>query len=70
MADWFKVEDVHRVLIDLGYLEGSDPISTVKPTHGSCCTCQDCGYYHDECVCSHNELLFELAKILNYKGEH
>jgi hypothetical protein len=29
---------------------------TQKPTHGSCCTCQDCGYDHDQCVCEHNEI--------------
>lgn len=28
-----------------------------KPTHGSCCTCQKCGYYHDDCVCEHNEFV-------------
>ena len=22
-----------------------------KPEHGSCCTCQTCGHYHDDCVC-------------------
>lgn len=31
---------------------------TRKPTHGNCCTCQDCGQGHDECVC---EALFMLG---------
>lgn len=22
-----------------------------KPTHGSCCTCQTCGWYHNDCDC-------------------
>ena len=22
-----------------------------KPTHGSCCTCQTCGQYYDDCLC-------------------
>ena len=22
-----------------------------KPTHGPCCTCQDCGNFYDDCVC-------------------
>jgi len=22
-----------------------------KPTHGTCCTCSDCGYTYDECIC-------------------
>ena len=24
-----------------------------KPTHGSCCTCQECGQVHDECICKY-----------------
>jgi len=27
-----------------------------EPAHGPCCTCQECGHYHDECVCEHNEI--------------
>lgn len=23
----------------------------VKPNHGPCCTCQDCGHDHDNCIC-------------------
>jgi len=23
-----------------------------KPTHGNCCTCQECGHDHDDCVCN------------------
>lgn len=34
-----------------------------KPTHGSCCTCQKCGHYHDECVCIHNQLVEKLLLI-------
>lgn len=29
-------------------------INKIKPGHGNCCTCQTCGYGHDECVCSEN----------------
>ena len=25
-----------------------------KPRHGNCCTCQDCGWYHDECKCGYS----------------
>lgn len=32
-----------------------EKIPTRKPTHGNCCTCQDCGYGHDECICEHND---------------
>ena len=23
------------------------------PTHGPCCTCQDCGECHDDCICKY-----------------
>ena len=22
-----------------------------KPSHGTCCSCQDCGHFYDECLC-------------------
>ncbi len=25
-----------------------------KPTHGSCCTCQTCGFEYDDCSCAEN----------------
>jgi hypothetical protein len=25
------------------------------PTHGPCCTCQDCGECHDDCICKYFE---------------
>lgn len=34
-----------------------------KATHGSCCTCQDCGYYHDECICGDNEIIESVIKL-------
>ena len=27
----------------------------IRPTHGSCCTCQICGQDHDECICQYFE---------------
>lgn len=38
-----------------------------KPTHGPCCTCQKCGYDHDDCVCCHNELI-DYIEELNEKS--
>jgi hypothetical protein len=32
-----------------------DAPRTRKSTHGSCCTCQTCGFLHDECCCDQNE---------------
>lgn len=26
-----------------------------KPTHGTCCTCQVCGYGYDDCLCGLSE---------------
>jgi len=23
----------------------------IKPTHGTCCTCQTCGWDYDNCIC-------------------
>ena len=34
-----------------------------KPTHGSCCTCQECGYFYDDCVCENNKILKEIADL-------
>ena len=56
--------DLIDLLIEKGYLMGKEPIKTRKPTHGRCCTCQDCGHGHDECVCDHNELLKEIKEIV------
>lgn len=37
-----------------------------KPTHGTCCTCQDCGYPNDyECECARNKVLEEVHNIQN-----
>lgn len=35
-----------------------------KPSHGPCCTCQQCGRDYDYCVCGHNDTLDELDKYL------
>lgn len=40
---------------------------TRKPTHGSCCTCQDCGHYSDECICTHNEVIHALTIMERFK---
>ena len=29
-------------------------VHKIKPTHGNCCTCQECGQNHDDCVCFEN----------------
>jgi hypothetical protein len=53
-ASWFKGELPDKI----------EPINVIKPTHGNCCTCQDCGFPHDECVCSHNDFVKILKEII------
>lgn len=38
---------------------------TRKPTHGTCCTCQDCGQSHDDCNCTEIEIINNLISILS-----
>ena len=52
-----QVHDVLAILRDLGYIRSIEIIPFIKPGHGPCCTCQTCGYPHDECVCDDNELI-------------
>jgi len=54
---------VIEMLVDEGYLKGEEFIANEKPTHGNCCTCQDCGQNHDDCVCEHNRLLGWIKKM-------
>ena len=32
-----------------------DKSKFIKPTHGTCCTCQRCGHDHDDCLCRIND---------------
>ena len=43
-------------------LKRGDPFIT--PKHGNCCTCQDCGHYHDECVCGVSYSMADAGKLL------
>lgn len=49
-----RTDQFKKWLMEDGYME-KEVVPKRKPTHGNCCTCQDCGYYHDECVCESNE---------------
>lgn len=40
---------------------------TKKSTRGNCCTCQKCGHYHDNCVCLHNMIVYDILKHI--RGE-
>jgi len=58
-------DDVKRLLYDMGELTHMKVIPKIKPSHGSCCTCQDCGYYHDMCVCCDNAIVIALDNLFN-----
>lgn len=57
------LEEVIDILIEDGYLLGKEEVPITKPRHGPCCTCQECGYPHDECVCYHNYLIKKLKEL-------
>ncbi len=46
-----------HALKDAGFLTSLEHQPPVRPGHGPCCTCQECGRGHDECVCESNNLL-------------
>lgn len=64
--DLVKLDDVINLLIEEEILIDKDIIKTTKPSHGPCCTCQKCGYYHDECVCYHNDLMNKLKNLRKF----
>lgn len=55
--EYIKKQDIINLLRNDGILldYGLKKIKKVKMGHGSCCCCSDCGQYHDDCVCYHNE---------------
>ena len=60
---YLSMPAVIALLVDEGVLQCEAPILVRRPKHGPCCTCQDCGHAHDECVCQHNRILESLEKI-------
>ena len=42
----------------------------VKPSHGNCCTCQDCGYGHDECNCTVRWVVKEIDQAISEINKH
>jgi hypothetical protein len=58
-----NLDDVIVMLVNAGYLNGGEIVDKIKPFHGNCCCCQDCGQQHDYCVCEHNELLIMLLSL-------
>ena len=40
----------------------------IKPTHGTCCTCQTCGWDYDNCMCGWSIYLEKAWSILEKMG--
>lgn len=70
LDQFVKLRDVIDLLSrkDFDFLKGCNIFEKIKPFHGSCCCCQTCGRMHEECVCSHNELLSELLALETLKN--
>ena len=60
-----KLDDIIHLLYESGELVNKELkiIPPIKMQHGSCCCCTDCGYYHDDCVCIHNEWVKDLLNL-------
>ena len=55
--------DVLKTLKELEIIRSIEIQPYIKPGHGPCCTCQDCGYHHDECVCEDNEIITAIKNL-------
>jgi len=53
MVGEFMIENIRSFL----EVSKDQKICKRKPTHGPCCTCQDCGYDLDACWCWDNKKL-------------
>lgn len=40
-----------------------------KPTHGTCCTCQICGWNYDDCICGWSTNLEKAWEVLEKMGD-
>ena len=58
--------DVLKTLKELEVINSIEIQPHIKPGHGSCWSCQYCGYYYDECVCLDNKII---ATIKNLERE-
>ena len=55
--------DVLKTLKELDIIRSIEIKPFRKPTHGSCCTCQYCGYYYDQCACGDNEIITAIKNL-------
>jgi hypothetical protein len=40
----------------------------IKPTHGTCCTCQTCGWDYENCICNWSTYLEKAWEVLEKMG--
>ena len=57
MKEYIKIRDLIDYLYNEYELKNKtlEKIEPIKPIHGWCCCCSDCGRFYEECVCTHNE---------------
>ncbi len=49
------------------YLTEKMGFKKVKPTHGTCCSCQKCGHYHEDCICKEfSECAYDWYELLEW----
>ena len=60
--------DVLQFLCDEEVILDTGIILKRQPTHGNCCTCQECGHHHDDCVCASNRIVQGLKDLFRARG--
>lgn len=68
-TEWIEARDEIRQELGINWINFLKKKDR-KPTHGNCCTCQDCGNYHDDCTCLEKEAKISILKhIFNITEE-
>ena len=70
MSKLCSIDDVLDALVELEVITSKEIRETRTPTHGTCCTCQVCGWWYDECVCTHNAILKKLKSIETFDARN
>ena len=58
-----QINTVLQALYELGIINSKSIKPNKKPGHGSCCTCQSCGYEYSECVCGDNSTIESIKEL-------
>ena len=58
-----SLREVLCALLEIGVISATNTQDRIKPGHGSCCTCQECGRHYDDCVCTSNEIVKTLTRL-------